>query len=77
MWAQIQISFLSPASILPTPCIPGRKSAGGAATRPASTRKKFLPCSAVEIGGYYRPDADLVAGVMRPSATFNAVIDAL
>ncbi|MEV4687511.1 NADP-dependent isocitrate dehydrogenase [Microbacterium sp. LWH3-1.2] len=33
--------------------------------------------SAVEIGGYYRPDADLVAGVMRPSQTFNEVIDAL
>lgn len=33
--------------------------------------------SAVEIGGYYRPDAELVAGVMRPSQTFNEVIDAL
>ena len=31
----------------------------------------------VEIGGYYRPDAELVAGVMRPSQTFNEVIDAL
>ena len=31
----------------------------------------------VEIGGYYRPDAELVEGVMRPSATFNAVIDGL
>lgn len=31
----------------------------------------------VEIGGYYRPDAALVARVMRPSATLNAVIDAL
>lgn len=31
----------------------------------------------VDIGGYYRPDADLVTGVMRPSATFNAVIDGL
>ncbi|MFC8681170.1 NADP-dependent isocitrate dehydrogenase [Microbacterium ureisolvens] len=31
----------------------------------------------VEIGGYYRPDAALVEGVMRPSATFNAVIDNL
>ena len=31
----------------------------------------------VEIGGYYRPDATLVEGVMRPSATLNAVIDAL
>ncbi|WP_347978316.1 NADP-dependent isocitrate dehydrogenase [Microbacterium sp. ProA8] len=33
--------------------------------------------SPVDIGGYYRPDAELVTGVMRPSATFNAVIDAL
>jgi len=33
--------------------------------------------SAVEIGGYYRPDAELVTAVMRPSQTFNAVIDAL
>ncbi|MDW4573493.1 NADP-dependent isocitrate dehydrogenase [Microbacterium sp. M3] len=33
--------------------------------------------SPVEIGGYYRPDAELVASVMRPSATFNEVIDGL
>jgi len=33
--------------------------------------------SAVEIGGYYRPDAALVADVMRPSATLNAIIDGL
>ncbi|WP_194397676.1 NADP-dependent isocitrate dehydrogenase [Microbacterium atlanticum] len=33
--------------------------------------------SPAEIGGYYRPDAELVAAVMRPSATFNAVIDGL
>ncbi|MDO5644297.1 MAG: NADP-dependent isocitrate dehydrogenase [Dermabacter sp.] len=30
-----------------------------------------------DIGGYYRPDAQKIARVMRPSATFNAVIDAL
>jgi isocitrate dehydrogenase len=30
-----------------------------------------------DIGGYYRPDADRAAAVMRPSATFNAVIDPL
>ena len=28
----------------------------------------------VEIGGYYRPDPELVAGVMRPSETFNEII---
>ncbi|MEZ3159299.1 NADP-dependent isocitrate dehydrogenase [Microbacterium sp. BWT-B31] len=30
-----------------------------------------------DIGGYYRPDAQLVAAVMRPSATLNAIIDGL
>ncbi len=30
-----------------------------------------------DLGGYYRPDRSLAAGVMRPSATFNAVIDRL
>jgi len=30
-----------------------------------------------DIGGYYRPDAALVEKVMRPSATLNAVVDAL
>ncbi|KAA9084989.1 NADP-dependent isocitrate dehydrogenase [Microbacterium radiodurans] len=33
--------------------------------------------SPAEIGGYYRPDADLVAAVMRPSATLNAIIDGI
>ena len=33
--------------------------------------------SAVNIGGYYRPDAELVSAVMRPSATLNAIIDGL
>ncbi|MGO4600192.1 NADP-dependent isocitrate dehydrogenase [Terrabacter sp. 2RAF25] len=31
----------------------------------------------VDIGGYYRPDADKVATVMRPSKTFNEIIDSL
>ncbi|MBK0419659.1 NADP-dependent isocitrate dehydrogenase [Leucobacter sp. CSA1] len=30
-----------------------------------------------EIGGYYRPDSELVAAVMRPSASLNEVIDSL
>ncbi|GLJ61013.1 MULTISPECIES: NADP-dependent isocitrate dehydrogenase [Microbacterium] len=30
-----------------------------------------------DIGGYYRPDAEKTAAVMRPSATLNAAIDAL
>jgi isocitrate dehydrogenase len=33
--------------------------------------------SPVEIGGYFRPDEALLAQAMRPSATFNAIIDAL
>jgi len=31
----------------------------------------------VDIGGYYRPDKELVSKVMRPSATLNALIDGL
>ena len=31
----------------------------------------------VDIGGYYRPDATLTSKVMRPSPTFNAIIDDL
>jgi isocitrate dehydrogenase len=31
----------------------------------------------VDLGGYYRPDADKAAAVMRPSATFNQALDAL
>ncbi len=33
--------------------------------------------SPVDIGGYYRPDVDMTDAVMRPSATFNAVLDQL
>ncbi len=33
--------------------------------------------SAVDIGGYYRPDAVMTDAVMRPSATLNALIEAL
>ena len=32
---------------------------------------------AVEIGGYYHPDEELVVSVMRPSATFTAALDLL
>ena len=28
----------------------------------------------VDLGGYYRPDVDKCAAVMRPSATFNAAL---
>ena len=33
--------------------------------------------AAVEIGGYYHPDDAKAKAAMRPSASFNAVIDAL
>ncbi|MBD7957328.1 NADP-dependent isocitrate dehydrogenase [Microbacterium sp. Sa4CUA7] len=33
--------------------------------------------SAVDVGGYYRPDTARVEAVMRPSTTFNTVIDTL
>jgi len=33
--------------------------------------------SPVEIGGYYRPDPDLAAAAMRPSATLNATLASL
>ena len=32
---------------------------------------------AVNIGGYYRPDGELAARAMRPSATLNAIVDAI
>ena len=31
----------------------------------------------VDIGGYYRPDAEKTAAVMRPSATFNGILATL
>ena len=31
----------------------------------------------VDIGGYYRPDNALAAQAMRPSATLNAIVDAM
>ncbi len=33
--------------------------------------------SAVELGGYYHPDAEKAAAAMRPSPTFNAALEAL
>ena len=31
----------------------------------------------VDIGGYYQPDAAKCTAAMRPSATFNAIVDGL
>jgi len=36
-----------------------------------------VQASAVELGGYYLPDATLVAQAMRPSATLNSIIDSV
>ena len=33
--------------------------------------------SPTDVGGYYRPDADKAADVMRPSSTFNETLDSL
>lgn len=40
---------------------------------------EFIACqgSPVDIGGYFKPDPAKAAAAMRPSATFNAIIDAL
>jgi isocitrate dehydrogenase len=31
----------------------------------------------VDLGGYYRPDPGLASKAMRPSPTFNAIVDAI
>jgi isocitrate dehydrogenase len=31
----------------------------------------------MDIGGYYRPDNEMAANAMRPSATLNAIVDAI
>ena len=33
--------------------------------------------SPVDIGGYYRPDAELVEAVMRPSQTLNDIVGSI
>jgi isocitrate dehydrogenase len=33
--------------------------------------------SAVDIGGYFQPNTELASAAMRPSATLNAIIDAI
>ncbi|MCW8858436.1 MAG: NADP-dependent isocitrate dehydrogenase, partial [Deltaproteobacteria bacterium] len=40
---------------------------------------EFIDCqgSPVDVGGYFRPDPVKAAAAMRPSATFNAIIDAM
>ena len=33
--------------------------------------------AAADLGGYYRPDREQVAEVMRPSNTFNTILNSL
>ncbi|MGH9098814.1 MAG: NADP-dependent isocitrate dehydrogenase, partial [Acidimicrobiales bacterium] len=33
--------------------------------------------ASVDLGGYYRPDPDRAAEMMRPSPTFNAIVESL
>jgi len=33
--------------------------------------------AAIDIGGYYKPDTAKAASAMRPSATLNAIVDAI
>jgi isocitrate dehydrogenase len=59
-----------------------RAFAGLAATLAANEAKIVAELNAVQgkpvdIGGYYRPDPAQVAAAMRPSATFNAALEAL
>ena len=56
--------------------------AGGAGARRttiATISEELLAAQGhpADIGGYYRPDPAKVAAVMRPSTTFNEIIDAL
>jgi isocitrate dehydrogenase len=67
-------SRCSTARSRPAGAIRLRRSAGGERSdyRRAARRSR----QAVDIGGYYLPDAGLAARAMRPSVTLNAIIDA-
>ncbi|MEJ2521206.1 MAG: NADP-dependent isocitrate dehydrogenase, partial [Desulfuromonadales bacterium] len=45
----------------------------------AKIDQELIDCQGepVDIGGYFRPDVAKAAAAMRPSATYNAIIDAL
>ena len=55
------------------------KVAGDLADKETAITEELLGAQGapVEIGGYYHPDDELARKAMRPSATFNAIIDAL
>ena len=55
------------------------KAAQDLAANEAKINEELLAAQGkpVDIGGYYRPDVVKTAKAMRPSATFNAIIDAL
>ena len=65
-----------------------RRRTGGATSRrwprrwPRTSRRSSPNCTAVQgkpadIGGYYKPDVAKIEAVMRPSATFNAALEAV
>jgi isocitrate dehydrogenase len=37
----------------------------------------WLCCCTLDLGGYYHPDIKKTDRAMRPSSTFNAIIDAI
>merc|ERR1711879_146457 len=45
----------------------------------ASIAQELIDCQgpAVDIGGYYKPDDKLAGAAMRPSKTFNAILEKL
>ncbi|MEW5981800.1 MAG: NADP-dependent isocitrate dehydrogenase [Acidobacteriota bacterium] len=53
--------------------------AASLAENEAKINEELLAAQAkpVDMGGYYRPDIEKTTGAMRPSATLNAIIDAL
>ena len=55
------------------------KVAADLAAKEATINDELLAAqgAAVDIGGYFHPDDAKTEAAMRPSATFNAVIDAL
>ena len=55
------------------------KVAQDLADNEATIVKELIDCQGqeVDLGGYYLPEFDKVSGAMRPSATFNRIIDSL
>ena len=56
---------------------PGGRAARRAGVEAIDAELIAVQGSPVDIGGYYRPDAEKAAAVMRPSATFNGILASL